>query len=433
MAEKSRIRGGVAVSVGVLMLTGTILATGASAQTAEDFIYARTVTNVRGNALDVTVRIDQYSKEPVYALASIECLPQGWVFDGTVHDTGPGIFLVPNRGAEGRLEFVWVDIPAFPVTFAYRVQTNGLPGAILGQALYRYLGAEQATLAELTSIPEPRAVKKVMSQRVEVSLAPLAGDGGARSFGDCPVHTADQNGDNQIPFSPDLSRVIQFYNSGAFHCQSGTEDGYAPGTGDESCDVHDSDYNPTDWAIDLNELLRLIQFYNSGAYHYAGETATEDSYAPGEAPEIPSEANTLSNSSIGLTCGVIETIAVNLEQEWQYFRLYVHDDEATSCFDFREISVTRESLGVSGGIHPHYYDITLWADNTHALDVPEPDSPPGTMDQNWSRFCSGMTSDKYIAVELDEESHGSTLTTRITCSDFPNESALTFTFISDSD
>lgn len=412
------------------MLTATILASGASAQTAEDFTYARTLTNVRGNALDVTVRIDQYSKEPVYALASIECLPQGWVFDGVVRDTRPGIFLVPNRGAEGTLEFIWVDIPAFPVTFTYRVQTNGLPGAILGQALYRYLGAEQATLAELTSIPKPRAVNEVVSQRVEVSLAPLTGGKSTRSVSDCPVHTADQNGDNQIPFSPDLSRVIQFYNSGAFHCQSGTEDGYAPGTGDESCDTHDSDYNPTDWTIGLNELLRLIQFYNSGSYHYAGATATEDSYAPGDAPEIPAEANTLSNTPMGLTCGVTETIKASAQQGWAYFELYVRNDEATSCFDSRALDVARQALGNSAGIYPHYYDIVLWADNVRDLHVPEPDSPPETMDEDWSCFCKAISSDNYVSVELDQELRGATFTTRVTCSDYPDQIALPFNFIS---
>ncbi|HPO13230.1 MAG TPA: hypothetical protein PLI09_07280, partial [Candidatus Hydrogenedentes bacterium] len=92
--------------------------------------------------------------------------------------------------------------------------------------------------------------------------------------------TADQNQDNAISLS-ELLRVIQFFNSGGFHCQDGTEDGYAPGPGDQSCAPYESDYNPTDWEISLSELLRVIQFFNSGGYHYCPEEGTEDGFCPG--------------------------------------------------------------------------------------------------------------------------------------------------------
>ncbi len=42
-------------------------------------------------------------------------------------------------------------------------------------------------------------------------------------------HTSDQNADYLIGLS-ELLRVIQFFNFGGFHGQSGTEDGYAPGS-----------------------------------------------------------------------------------------------------------------------------------------------------------------------------------------------------------
>jgi hypothetical protein len=32
-----------------------------------------------------------------------------------------------------------------------------------------------------------------------------------------------------IQLSPELTRLIQFFNSRGYHCQAGTEDGYAPG------------------------------------------------------------------------------------------------------------------------------------------------------------------------------------------------------------
>jgi len=93
-------------------------------------------------------------------------------------------------------------------------------------------------------------------------------------------HTADQDDNNVISLS-ELLRVIQFYNSSGLHCQAGTEDGYAPGPGDQTCAPHDSDYNPQDWLIDLSELLRLIQFFNSGGYHACPGEETEDGYCPG--------------------------------------------------------------------------------------------------------------------------------------------------------
>ncbi|HPO17287.1 MAG TPA: PKD domain-containing protein [Candidatus Hydrogenedentes bacterium] len=92
--------------------------------------------------------------------------------------------------------------------------------------------------------------------------------------------TADQDANNLISLS-ELLRVIQFFNSNGLHCQEGTEDGYAPGSGDQSCVPYDSDYNPQDWFISLSELLRVIQFFNSGGYHYCPEEGTEDTFCPG--------------------------------------------------------------------------------------------------------------------------------------------------------
>ena len=99
----------------------------------------------------------------------------------------------------------------------------------------------------------------------------------------CQPHQADQNGDWIIQLSPELTRLIQFYNRGGYHCQPDTEDGYAPGPpGIDPADTagrpHQADQN-ADWIIQLSpELTRLIQFYNSGTYHCEG--GTEDGYAP---------------------------------------------------------------------------------------------------------------------------------------------------------
>lgn len=108
----------------------------------------------------------------------------------------------------------------------------------------------------------------------------LAGEGEGETEGELnndPI-SADTNADHLIDLS-ELLRVIQFYNSAGFHCDAGSEDGFAPGPGDHMCNPYKSDYNPQDWSINLSELLRIIQFYNSGGYHAC--KGSEDGYCAG--------------------------------------------------------------------------------------------------------------------------------------------------------
>ena len=101
--------------------------------------------------------------------------------------------------------------------------------------------------------------------------------------GATPVQARPHSADTAAPFGvidlSELLRVIQFYNSPSYHCEVGTEDGYAPGPGETTCLPHDSDYLSADYVIGLSELLRAIQFYNSLAY--STSCGTEDNYAPG--------------------------------------------------------------------------------------------------------------------------------------------------------
>ncbi len=78
-------------------------------------------------------------------------------------------------------------------------------------------------------------------------------------------HSADRDQDYDISLS-ELLRVIQFYNLDALHCAAGTEDGYAPLSGDDTCFFHDADYSPPDWKISMNELLRVAQIFNAAGY-----------------------------------------------------------------------------------------------------------------------------------------------------------------------
>ncbi|MBI1320646.1 MAG: hypothetical protein GC168_17110 [Candidatus Hydrogenedens sp.] len=109
------------------------------------------------------------------------------------------------------------------------------------------------------------------------------GEGAMEGEGSSPpaYQTADIDQDSRISL-PELLRVVQFYNAGAFACSpqpEETEDGYVPGTGDDfSCAPHTADYGPEDWSISLSELLRVLQFFNSGGYTECPEA--EDGFCP---------------------------------------------------------------------------------------------------------------------------------------------------------
>ncbi len=96
-------------------------------------------------------------------------------------------------------------------------------------------------------------------------------------------HSADTDQSGAIELS-ELLRVIQFFNMSAYHCQPGTEDGYDPGTGDQSCAPHDSDYLPLDWNVTLSELLRAVQIFSFQNYYACPDGGTEDGYCLGLQP-----------------------------------------------------------------------------------------------------------------------------------------------------
>ncbi|MHB8762972.1 MAG: InlB B-repeat-containing protein [Deferrisomatales bacterium] len=93
-------------------------------------------------------------------------------------------------------------------------------------------------------------------------------------------HQADYNpADLKIGLS-ELLRVIQLYNTGSYGCDPKSEDGFAPGGGNQTGTPHTADYNGQDWKIGLSELLRVIQLYNTGGYRVCG-AAGEDGFCPG--------------------------------------------------------------------------------------------------------------------------------------------------------
>ena len=111
-----------------------------------------------------------------------------------------------------------------------------------------------------------------------VALLALCGSASAQ------WHSMDTTAPQGVVSLSELLRGIQFYKSLALHCDAGSEDGFAPGTGEQTCAPHDLDYTPQNWAISLSELLRAIQFYNALGYTVCPEQSTEDGFCPNALP-----------------------------------------------------------------------------------------------------------------------------------------------------
>ncbi len=248
-----------------------------------------------GGTLDVTLTLEYYDEAAIFALGVISELPEGWTYNSWLLQGDPPS-IAPQSG-DSTLNFAWVQsMPNFPVTLSYRVNVPGDAQGeqqICAQALYRTGGRELHS-------GTPCAVLNQESEEGEGGSEEGEGGGEEMQAGQpgedvapssvsesatcqtevvfsCDFHSADQDYNWTINLS-ELLRVIQFFNSDGYHCQSGTEDGYAPGPGDQACTPHKSDYNGQDWQVSLSELLRLIQFFNSQCYipHSSGE----DGYAP---------------------------------------------------------------------------------------------------------------------------------------------------------
>ncbi len=176
--------------------------------------------------------------------------------------------VVPSVQNGNFLYFNWVWM------YQYRAQLTAPVSMASGWIKIRSIEADGCYWAWLTSIEGNLAAYQEGASALTSDFAFCLLPGGSTT------HTADQDGDNLISLS-ELLRVIQFFNSDGYHCESGTEDDYAPGPGAQSCTAHDSDYNPQDWHVSLSELLRVIQFFNSAGYHACPGEGTEDGYCPG--------------------------------------------------------------------------------------------------------------------------------------------------------
>lgn len=122
--------------------------------------------------------------------------------------------------------------------------------------------------SQITFVVPPRAPGLV-------SITVVNGDGGTRTAPgiyryigtlSTDIHPGDLDRDFRFNLS-EVLRTVQFYSFPGFHCDSETEDGYAPGAeGDHACAPYPTDNDPLDWQIGLTELLQIIQFYNLHCY-----------------------------------------------------------------------------------------------------------------------------------------------------------------------
>ncbi len=209
-----------------------------------------------GSVLDVTLVLDKVRMGTVAALGLWEQLPDGWTVAEVVNNGGA--VSQPDPGAGGRIEFAWLDAPAFPAQVVYRVNVPADAAgdaAIIGQAVYRSsFSVELSTdliATALTTNPGPAA-----------------------------QHSADYDHDWSISLS-EILRVIQLFNLDGYQCGDGTEDGFAPFPGRTDCTPHAGDYITQDWNIDLSELLRMIQLFNAPGRAYHALAGTEDGFSPG--------------------------------------------------------------------------------------------------------------------------------------------------------
>ncbi len=106
-----------------------------------------------GLTLTVSLEVTATGAGAVTGLAVEEILPAGWRLVGVGGANPPQV--APNANSEGTLFFLWYDVPAFPATFSYTVQTPaevyGL-ASLSGRTLHRLRGGELAGTTLNTAI-----------------------------------------------------------------------------------------------------------------------------------------------------------------------------------------------------------------------------------------------------------------------------------------
>ncbi|MFP4499853.1 MAG: NEW3 domain-containing protein [Candidatus Hydrogenedentota bacterium] len=130
-------------------------------RTAAEVTLVRSVDTdayVPGDPLEIQLTIDKEGTEPLRALGISETLPPGWRYEEVVEGgvAQPDV----DRQVGNQLEFAWINIPDFPLEFAYRVKTapDSESVRIGGMARFRTSGDElQSDEATTTLAPGEKA------------------------------------------------------------------------------------------------------------------------------------------------------------------------------------------------------------------------------------------------------------------------------------
>ena len=99
-----------------------------------------------GVDLEVHVTVD--AECHISALGVEEDIPEDWTFVDAPWDQPEGYYrphIVPGEGETGRLEFIWMDVPEYPVSFMYIVRPDAASTgdkAISGSVMYRLGGGQ---------------------------------------------------------------------------------------------------------------------------------------------------------------------------------------------------------------------------------------------------------------------------------------------------
>lgn len=96
-----------------------------------------------GETLEIQVTLGYSSSEAVTAMALVETLPPGWTFGEVTGGARPAV--VPRSGADGEINFVWVNVPSWPATMHYSINAPANQTGscfITGYAVYRASGPE---------------------------------------------------------------------------------------------------------------------------------------------------------------------------------------------------------------------------------------------------------------------------------------------------
>lgn len=116
-------------------------------------------TVAAGETISVTVSMTSAPPQGVeiLGLGLRETLPANATFQGVTASSSTNPSVKPSVGAEGVLEFAWIDVPAFPYTMTYSVLLGAEftpPQAITGQVEYRTTGGAEFSNSASTTLEE---------------------------------------------------------------------------------------------------------------------------------------------------------------------------------------------------------------------------------------------------------------------------------------